>query len=200
MSRTKHTILERIFLASPNDMELYRNEIRSIVEALNTGVLSRETLKFELKTAQNDVYASYGADPQFIINDQIGDDYEVIIVLFGTRIGSKTPREVGGTVEEFKRAAARTIEHGSPKIMIYFCEDLVNPFKIDAEQLAMVHDFKNSIDHKSFCKSFTKDTFVDVLENDLKNYLNQKLDEQPVRKKSSDATLQDWSDDIVKPD
>jgi hypothetical protein len=89
---------------------------------------------FWLVRWETDTYPGTGADPQSIINSQIGDTYDVFIGIIWSRFGTPTPRAPSGTAEEFHRAVSR-IKDGAPDVMIYFKDAPINPSRIDLKQL-----------------------------------------------------------------
>ena len=177
MTRVRTVISERIFVASPNDMHPYRKMLDSIVKNLNANLLAKDQRELVLRTAMKDVAASInGEDPQFVINEGIADKYEFIIVILGVRAGAATPRDITGTIEEFRRAEARNKKGGNPVIMVYFCRDMKDPFELDAEQLKLVHEFRDSIQNKGLFKTFKgKTAFKAMVENDLRLHLLDRI-------------------------
>jgi hypothetical protein len=83
-------------------------------------------------------------DPQSIINDQVGEDYDIFIGILWSRFGTPTPRALSGTAEEFNRAVSR-IQNGRPDVMIYFKDAPIAPSKIDVQQLNNVFEFRQSL-------------------------------------------------------
>jgi hypothetical protein len=103
-------------------------------------------IMFELLKWETDVRPAFGPDPQSVINEQIGEEYDVFIGIFWGRLGTSTPRADSGTVEEFKRAYARFIaDNDSLEIMLYFKDSPIAPSKIDPDQLKKVQDFKKTL-------------------------------------------------------
>lgn len=186
-----------VFLASPNDMGKYRKIVSTVVKDHNRNLLSDDERELKILTAMGDVPASItGEDAQFVINEGIADEFDFIIVILGPRIGSPTQREHAATIEEFKRAEVRhqrtkTLgSPGTPTIMVYFCEDPVSPFEIDADQLKMVHEFRDSIQDKGLYKPFKGPTqFKQMIKDDLRGHLNAQKKRKKKRVTSRDANL-----------
>lgn len=173
MKRTVDT--QSVFLASPNEMMPYREIVAKVVDNLDRNLLSQDERELKILTAMKDVPASItGMDPQFVINEGIADSFHFIIVILGARVGTETPRDIAGTIEEFRRAEARNKRTGgTPVIMVYFCQDEVKPFDIDAQQLLLVQKFKDSIQNKGLWKYFAgADNFEQMVETDLRGHLN----------------------------
>ena len=96
------------------------------------------------KTWENSTFPSFGAYPQDVINNQIGDDYDIFLGIFWTRCGTPTMNSQSGTLEEFERAYARQ-KNSLVKICLYFKTDLADLYKIDLDQFQKVKDFKESV-------------------------------------------------------
>lgn len=139
------TILN-VFLASPGDVSEEREVLESIVHELNKSWSRTLGVRFELVRWETDTYPSFGTDPQNVINQQIGSDYDIFIGMFWGKIGTKTPRSDSGSLEEFELAYERLKEvNPSLDIMIYFKDAPIPPSKLDPKQLERLHIFKSSL-------------------------------------------------------
>ncbi|MCP1171628.1 DUF4062 domain-containing protein [Ralstonia chuxiongensis] len=144
MPRT--TTIIQIFVASPSDVQPERDALEDAIREINQTWAKTSGLAFELVRWETHVAPAFGSDPQDLINRQIGDDYDVFIGILWSRFGTPTPRAMSGTAEEFERARSRLVGgQNTPELMVYFKDAPIAPSKIDADQLAQVHDFKKSI-------------------------------------------------------
>lgn len=141
----RQVVIFEVFLASPSDMSPERQIVADIIEEQNQIWEPDRGVRLRLLTWDKDVTPGVGIDPQAVINEQIGDDYDLLIGVLGTRFGSPTTRAGSGTEEEFLRAHERFRETGSPKIMLYFSEKPLPPDDIDLEQLGKVRDFREDV-------------------------------------------------------
>lgn len=141
-----NTVLQ-VFVASPGDVAEERRILESVITETNKIWSSNLNLTFELVKWETDVHPSFSSDPQAVINEQIGEDYDVFIGIFWCRLGSATPRAPSGSVEEFERALLRYKTSGGqyPKVMVYFKDAPISPSKIDSTQVQKVHEFKESL-------------------------------------------------------
>lgn len=112
-----------VFVAAPSDAAAEKTMVLSVIGELNdvwskyTGVLLG-SLTWELS-----VTPGMGADAQDVVNEQIGDSYELFVGIMGDRIGSPTSRARSGTIEEYERAVGRSrSSNGCPEIFFYFRE------------------------------------------------------------------------------
>lgn len=58
-------------------------------------------MHFDIKHWQKDVLFGVG-DPQLIINNSIIKDADMVIALFGSKLGTPTARATSGTIEEIE--------------------------------------------------------------------------------------------------
>lgn len=143
-SITKYTI----FVSSPSDLADERAAIEEVIKELNLTYGNAnncviELLKWETHSAPG-ISKFYTQD---IINNDIGDDYDIFLGLLWMRFGTATKNADSGTEEEFKRALTR-FEEGNqqPQILFYFKNSVPNSLSdIDPEQFLKVNQFKQAI-------------------------------------------------------
>ena len=100
------TVLD-VFLSSPNDLDPERDFIVSVAQEWNL-LRSRSTgCYINLITWQDTIAPALSSRPQQVINDQVGDDYDVYLGMMWSKLGSPTGEAESGTVEEFDRALDR---------------------------------------------------------------------------------------------
>ncbi len=120
----------RILIASPSDVDEEREiAVRVIQEWNNLYSYTRRVtllpLRWETHTAPE-----YGVRPQEVINRTIVDDCDLLVGVFGTRIGTPTGSAESGTLEEIERVA----KAGKP-VMLYFSRVGADPAQLDLDQL-----------------------------------------------------------------
>jgi hypothetical protein len=136
----------RVFVASPGDMVNERQILADVIEEVNFIWPETFGVRLELIRWETHAMPGIGEDGQDVINEQIGDDYDIFIGILGVRFGTPTHRAESGTQEEFQRAFARfKADPSSVRIMMYFSEVPVNPRQIDVEQLRKVNEFQIEI-------------------------------------------------------
>ncbi|MDT7848591.1 hypothetical protein Q9292_03115 [Methylophilus sp. VKM B-3414] len=142
----RQTTIFQVFVASPSDVIEERAILEQVISELNQ-IWSRSLgLTLELLRWETNVRPAFSLDPQTVINDQIGTDYDVFIGIFWGRFGAATSRAESGTLEEFERAYSRfTNSETVPEIMLYFKDAPIAPSKLDPAQLKGVQDFKRSL-------------------------------------------------------
>jgi hypothetical protein len=142
--------LIRVFVASPEDVSEERASLLDVIRELNQTTAKSHGIRLELVTWETDSYPSAGTDSQAVINEQISDDYDILIGILWKRLGSPTPRAQSGTAEEFSRAYARFQRNpGAVRIMFYFKESApVALADIDPDQLKQVRQFQEELKQK----------------------------------------------------
>ena len=130
MARSE-TIL-RIFVASPKDVAEERASLEDVVRELNLTWSKNLGIRLELVKWETHAYPGIGTDPQAVINEQIGDDYDIFVGIIWKCFGTPTERANSGTAEEFDRAYKRFRENPDQlRIMFYFRDAPVAPSELD---------------------------------------------------------------------
>ena len=85
-------------------------------------------------------YPAMGKHPQKLLNEQLVEKSDLMICIFGTRLGSPTDTEISGTVEEIK-------EHrkAGKDVMVFFKMSVDDISSVDPRQLQKIKDFKENI-------------------------------------------------------
>ncbi|MGB8477606.1 MAG: hypothetical protein WCE63_02025 [Acidobacteriaceae bacterium] len=82
-----------------------------------------------------------GSSAQTVLHHQILDDADIVIGIFGPRIGTQTEEYISGTVEEIKKHVA-----AGKAAKIYFSEVPVVQKRADQNQYALVQEFREELD------------------------------------------------------
>lgn len=151
---TRQATIVQVFVASPSDVQRERDVLESLITELNQTWSRSLGVTFELVRWETHVRPALSTDPQAVVNEQIGDDYDVFIGILWGRFGTPTPRAMSGTVEEFDRAYSRFKKQGSPEVMFYFKDTPMQPSRIDPVQLNLVQKFRASLYDKGIYSTF----------------------------------------------
>ncbi|KAA0895108.1 DUF4062 domain-containing protein [Oryzomonas rubra] len=145
---TTMTIL-RLFVGSPGDVTHEREILEEIVRELNL-VWSRQLgIYLELTKWETHAYPGVGTEPQAVINEQIGEDWDIFIGIMWTRFGTPTKNYGSGTEEEFEIGLRLFKESPRLKrVMFYFNNAPVSPSAVDIDQFRHVIQFKNKLGEK----------------------------------------------------
>lgn len=133
----------RAFVASPSDTLDERERLKQVVSELNRTWADSLSLEIELVRWETHAYPGFKTDPQEVINEQIGDDYEIFIGLIWSKFGTPTPRALSGTQEEFERAYKRfQANPNSVSLLFYFKEQAIPPSKINPVEIDHIQKFR----------------------------------------------------------
>lgn len=135
-----HATVVQVLVASPGDTQAERTAI--LTDASRWNGRNAQGRGFILSPWLYELHATpiYGDRPQAIINRQGVDRSDVVVAVFGTKLGTPTGVDVSGTVEEIKRAH----ELGKP-VHVYFSSADI-PSNTDPKDLAALKDFKEAFE------------------------------------------------------
>lgn len=83
-----------------------RSVLESVIDELNQKLRDSHSVEFRTM-GWGSLVPGVGPDAQAVINNQVGEDYDIYIGILGHRLGTQTPRAGSGTEEEFERAYQR---------------------------------------------------------------------------------------------
>lgn len=159
----------KIMFGSPSDIVDERNIFFDIVHGWNHLNSEKSGIVLLPIHWSTDSYPSTGKHAQKIIDDVVVAKSDLLICVFGSKLGTNTDTHESGTVEEID-------EHrkAGKDVMVYFKNSLsINPDSFDPSQLEKLKAFKESIKNKCKYSEF-KDSqeFKDELFKDLHLYIN----------------------------
>jgi len=145
----RNEVVLRVFVAFPDDLSDEVGAIEALVEELNPALSRDLGRRLEVITWRNAGVPGVGADPQAVINEQFGENYDIFIGILWTRFGTPTPRAGSGAEEEFERAYARhETSPGSVRVMIYFKRAPVDYEDIVPAQIEAINTFRSKLGPK----------------------------------------------------
>ena len=137
-----------VMIASPADIPAERDQVHQAVTRWNeANTANRNIVLVPLRWETSSV-PMLGKHPQALINSQLVDKCDIVVALFGSRLGAVTADAVSGTAEEIE-AAQRS---GKP-VHLYFSE-APHPNDVDPDQLKALADFKHEMQQRSLYGSF----------------------------------------------
>ncbi|MEN3124106.1 DUF4062 domain-containing protein [Janibacter sp. LM] len=156
----------QLLIASPGDTQDERTAILS--EASRWNGRHAKGRGFILSPWLYELHSTpiLGDRAQAIINSQGVDKSDVVVAVFGSRLGTDTGVDISGTAEEINRA----ISLGIP-VHVYFSKgDLPND--VDTEQLELLRMFREDLMRKGLCGNYQDPRdlarqVIDALEYDL---------------------------------
>lgn len=171
MART--SIIFEILIASPSDVKDERETLKKVIYAWNNSY----SKKFEIFLVpimwETHTYSEFGDEPQSIVNKQIDiDNIDMVIGIFGNRIGTNTKNYVSGTIEELQNF----IKKEKPTMVFFSTNDLVISDNLSKEQglkaieqKGMVKEFQKECRNKSIYFEFKS-------LNDFETLLKKQID------------------------
>lgn len=136
----------RIIVASPSDMYEARKAVFDVLHELNR---TFEIRSISIRGLGWEEYVTPGiatTDSQAVVNDQLLTEYDILIALFGTKLGTPTANSASGTVEEIEHAIANSDSPlGQYRVQVYFRDRIENASSISIDELKRVVDFRESL-------------------------------------------------------
>ncbi|GAA1812504.1 DUF4062 domain-containing protein [Agromyces neolithicus] len=145
---TQLATVVNVMIASPSDIPSSRDAVERALRSWNsTNTPGRGFVLHPLRW-ETDSVPMLGHHPQAILNEQLLAKADIVIALFGSRVGSETPNSISGTVEEIEGA----VESGKP-VHLYFSE-APHPADVDLVQLQALRDFRAELQKRGLYGGF----------------------------------------------
>lgn len=135
----------RIVVASPSDSYETRKAVFDVLHELNR---SLEVQGISIRGLGWEEYVTPGiaADSQAVINEQLLTEYDILIAILATKLGTPTSNSVSGTVEEIEHAIANTKSSmGNFRVQVYFRDRIENISNISIDEYRKVAEFRESL-------------------------------------------------------
>lgn len=146
---TQTITLYKVFVASPSDVNEERGILDEIINELNLTLPKKNNIRLELLKWETHANPDIGESPQQIINEDIGNDYDIFIGILWSKFGTPTPNYLSGTQEEFFRALQMYKDKpGLIKIMFYFKKADIPYDMIDTKSIDSIRSFKEDLKSK----------------------------------------------------
>ena len=139
------TKIYKCFIASPSDTAKEREICDQVFDEINKELGQVYNFRIESLKWENDVRPSFGTDSQNVINNQIGNDYDLFLGIMYKKFGTPTSKADSGTEEEFNNAWDRYTKKDNIEIMLYFNNEPINPSEIVPTELEKVNNFKSKV-------------------------------------------------------
>ena len=112
-------------------------------------------------------YPEHGAHPQTLLNGQLASKSDMLIGIFGAKVGTPTDRAQSGTIEEIEEH----VKSGKP-VMLFFRKQ--NDTSTPASEIEKLQTFKSSVKDQCLYREYDSPstfeaTFTDALELFLAN-------------------------------
>lgn len=137
-----------VMIASPSDVPDAREAVHRALSRWNEANTQARNIALIPLRWETSAVPMLGASPQAIINKQLVDKADIVIALFGSRLGSVTPDAASGTAEEIALA-----ESAGKPIHLYF-STAPRPHDVEPEQLIALRDFKGELEKRGLYGTF----------------------------------------------
>jgi hypothetical protein len=137
---TFRALIVRVLVASPSDVLTGRDTVESAINRWNIDNASDAGVVLLPVRWETSATAEIGGAPQDVINRQLVETSDILIGIFGTRLGSPTATNLSGTAEEIQQF----LESGRPAT-VYFSNERVAIDDIDADQLSALRSFRKDL-------------------------------------------------------
>lgn len=135
-------------IASPSDVPEAREAVYEAIGRWNEANTRERGVVLVPLRWETGTVPLLGNHPQAIINHQLVERADVVVAIFGSRLGSATPAAISGTAEEIERA----VSAGKP-VHLYF-SSAPRPNDVDPQQLAALHDFRSRLEQDGLLGTF----------------------------------------------
>lgn len=159
----------RMMIASPGDVSDERRIVGEEVNRWNDAHGSTRKLILQLLHWGTHGSAQPGSPPQEIVSRELLDEADILIGIFGARMGSETAPYVSSTVEEIKRhiTAGKTAR-------VYFSDIPIHSRILEAVQYEPFQEFKDALRHGGLYATYSRmEDLRDSLRQHLAIDLNQ---------------------------
>ncbi len=159
----------RLMIASPGDVTEERGIVTEEIHRWNdANAFARKLVLLPVKWETHST-PQLGDHPQTIINRQLLDEADIVIGIFGTRIGTPTEEYVSGTVEEIKKQVA-----AGKMAKIYFSDVPVHPSSLNPAQYASLQQFREECRSAGLYATFNS---AQQFRTDFSHHLNLELNQ-----------------------
>lgn len=180
----------RCFIASPGDTKAERGICDQVISEINKLLGTKFNFRIETLKWETDTRPSFGDSSQGVINEQIGNTYDLFIGIMYKKFGTTTKHAGSGTEEEFNNAYTRFMNKESLQIMFYFNVEEAGINEIDPEELGKVNSFRKKIE--SLNGYYSQYNGSSDFETQLRKHLNEyflSLSNTSVEKTDVDTVL-----------
>lgn len=158
----------RIMIGCPGDI---KEEIDTAIKVVNRWTTlhaeQSSTVLLPIHWTTNS-YPEHGAHPQTLLNGQLASKSDMLIGIFGARVGTPTEKSQSGTIEEIEEH----IKAGKP-VMLFFRRQN-DTSNIPASEIEKLQTFKSDVKNQCLYREYDTSssfeaTFTDALELFLAN-------------------------------
>ncbi|QTG75803.1 DUF4062 domain-containing protein [Trueperella pecoris] len=168
----------RVAIASPSDVCDARKAVEKALHDWNSANSATKKVVLLPWLWETSSVPLLGGHPQEVINKQGIDSADILIAIFGSRLGAPTPDAVAGTVEEIERALS-----SKKPVHLYFSIAPL-PNDIDTRQIDGLREFKSEIEQRGLYGEFATPEQLNYEIWKAVGYDVESLDTEPVTDES----------------
>ena len=143
-----------VVLASPGDMAADRDVVEVAIEELNE-LLRDRCVKIDCRRWEKHGIPAVTDDAQGAINKQLLDGADIVIALFGSRLGTPTKSAKSGTAEEIDVVLRNPDDKfDGMNLQIYFSRKPVQIWEVDINEIARLKEFRHEIQSKALVAEY----------------------------------------------
>lgn len=190
----------KIFLASPSDLSIEREATCEVINELNIAYGPKNNYVLELLKWETHAVPGIATNHvQGLINDDIGQNYDLFIGILWTKFGTPTHVANSGTEEEFNLAYERFLSNPNQiKVLFYFKNAPMAPSDINPEQLIKVQNFKKSLEDKKVL--YGEFDSVEIFKKYLRMHIPHRIEEIKISNDDlileEDLTIEDIPEEL----
>lgn len=156
-----------IMIGAPSDIE---EEVQTVKEVINEWNYINAELHHTVLLPLHwsiSAYPCSGEHPQKILDRQIVNRSDLLICIFGSKLGTPTDTDISGSVEEIT-------EHlkAGKNVMIFFRNNLKINSLTDVQQAEKLLHFMESIKGNALFEKYSENNFKSILRQKLQLFLN----------------------------
>lgn len=192
----KSVQLIKVFIASPGDVSAQRDEVERLIWNWNNEHTDVTNVVLMPIRWENNSIASYAIDQdgQAVINEQILKSSDILIAIFGNRIGTRTKNNKSGTVEEINVF----YEHHSRGVGIFFVDAKTPDELLDERKMVLLYKKYLSKNERGLYQTYDERKIRHFISKQVHELMGSSVDNKG--RESDDekeSSLQNIFDDLI---
>lgn len=166
MPRT--AVILNVLIASPSDVSDERDMVTDAINGWNAAHFRGTGIMLHAIRWETHSYPASGDRPQAIINRQLADEGDILIGIFGHRMGTPTGEAQSGTIEEIER-----FRKAGKHVALYFSTADV-PRNADLDQLKALEEYRRERQKDTLYFTFrTADELRQLVSHHLPSFVSE---------------------------
>lgn len=138
----------KVMIGAPSDVDSEVQVATEVIQKWNNINAISHKLVLLPSHWSIDAYPTLSQKPQKAINKQLVEKSDLLICIFGSKIGTPTDDYISGTVEEIE-------EHlkAGKQVMVFFCKN-IDKSKTNLEQISKLISFQRDMFNRGLCADY----------------------------------------------